>query len=161
MIKLALLEAGIKCEQTNVGDRFVYERMQEKDYSLGGENSGHIIIKKYATTGDGILTAIMLTEEICDSKLSIGELASPVKLYPQYIKNVRVKDKAAVMADSEVLRILKEIEELIKGKGRVLLRQSGTENVIRIMIESETENKCKEYAQKIADVIIERGYSIG
>ncbi len=156
----ALLEAGIKCEQTNVGDRFVYERMQEKDYSLGGENSGHIIIKKYATTGDGILTAIMLTEEICDSKLSIGELASPVKLYPQYIKNVRVKNKAAVVADSEVLRILKEIEELIKGKGRVLLRQSGTENVIRIMIESETENKCKEYAQKIAGVITERGYGI-
>lgn len=159
-LKDALLESGIKCEQTNVGDRFVYERMQEKDYSLGGENSGHIIIKKYATTGDGILTAIMLTEEICDSKISIGELASPVKLFPQYIKNVRVKDKNAVMSDSEVLRSLKETEELIQGKGRVLLRQSGTENVIRIMIESETENKCKEYAQKIADVITERGYGI-
>ena len=159
-LKSALLENGIKCEQTNVGDRFVYERMQEKDYALGGENSGHIIIKKYATTGDGILTAIMLAEEICDSKLSIGELASALKFYPQYIKNVRVKDKASVMADSQVLRSLEEVENLIEGKGRVLLRQSGTENVIRIMIESESENKCKEYAQKIADVITERGFGI-
>ena len=132
----------------------------EKDYALGGENSGHIIIKKYATTGDGILTAIMLAEEICDSKLSIGELASALKFYPQYIKNVRVKDKASVMADSQVLRSLEEVENLIEGKGRVLLRQSGTENVIRIMIESESENKCKEYAQKIADVITERGFGI-
>ena len=159
-LKGALAEAGIKCEQTNVGDRFVYERMQEKDYDLGGENSGHIIIKKYATTGDGMLTAIMIAEEICDSKLSLGELASPVKLYPQYIKNVRVKNKNAVMSDSEVLRSLQETEKLIEGKGRVLLRQSGTEEVIRIMIESETQEKCIEYAQKIADVIEERGFVI-
>ncbi len=159
-LKGALTETGIKCEQTNVGDRFVYERMQEKDYDLGGENSGHIIIKKYATTGDGILTAIMLAEEICDSKLSLGELASPVKLYPQYIKNVRVKNKNAVMSDSEVLKSLQETENIIKGKGRVLLRQSGTEEVIRIMVESETQSKCAEYAQKIADVIKERGFCV-
>ena len=156
----ALLEEGIKCEQTNVGDRFVYERMQEKDYALGGENSGHIIIKKYATTGDGILTAIMLAEEICDSKLSLGELASPVKLYPQYIKNLRVRNKNAVMSDSEVLKSLQETENIIKGKGRVLLRQSGTEEVIRIMVESESQEKCREYAQKIADVIMERGFCV-
>lgn len=159
-LKGALAEAGIKCEQTNVGDRFVYERMQEKDYDLGGENSGHIIIKKYATTGDGMLTAIMLAEEICDSKLSLGELASPVKLYPQYIKNVRVKNKSAVMSDSEVLKALGEIENIIKDNGRVLLRQSGTEEVIRIMVESETQHKCIEYAQKIADVIKERGFCV-
>ncbi len=159
-LKGALAEAGIKCEQTNVGDRFVYERMQEKDYCLGGENSGHIIIKKYATTGDGMLTAIMLAEEICDSKLSLGELAAPVKLYPQYIKNVRVKNKSAVMTDGEVLKSLHETENLIKGNGRVLLRQSGTEEVIRIMIESETQEKCMQYAQKIADVIKERGFCV-
>ena len=120
----------------------------------------HIIIKKYATTGDGILTAIMLAEEICDSKLSLAELASPVMLYPQYTKNVRVKDKAAVLADADVQQSLKEVEELIAGKGRALLRQSGTEPVIRVMIESESEDKCVEYAQKIVDTIIERGHGV-
>lgn len=156
----SLEEVGIKCAQTNVGDRFVYECMQEKGYCLGGEQSGHIIIKKYATTGDGILTAIMLAEEICDSKLSLAELASPVMLYPQYTKNVRVKDKAAVLADADVQQSLKEVEELIAGKGRALLRQSGTEPVIRVMIESESEEKCVEYAQKIVDTIIERGHGV-
>lgn len=156
----SLEEIGIKCAQTNVGDRFVYECMQEKNYSLGGEQSGHVILKKYATTGDGILTAIMLTEEICDSKLSLAELAAPVKLYPQYTQNIRVKDKAAVLADNEVLESLAEVEKLIDGKGRALLRQSGTEPLIRVMIESESEEKCKEYAAKIADRIIERGHGI-
>ena len=154
----SLEEAGIKCAQTNVGDRFVYECMQEKDYCLGGEQSGHIILKKYATTGDGILTAIMVTEEICDSKLSLAELAAPVVLYPQYTQNVRVKDKEAVLSDSEVLKKLSEVEELIAGKGRALLRKSGTEPVIRIMIESESEEKCKEYASLIAQTIEERGH---
>ena len=159
-LKGALSDIGIKCEQTNVGDRFVYERMQEMDYCLGGESSGHIIIKKYATTGDGMLTAIMLAEEICDSKLSIGELASSVNLYPQHIKNVRVKDKNEAMKDSEVLGVLEETQSILNGKGRALLRQSGTENVIRIMIEAETDEKCISLAQKIADVILKRGYGI-
>ena len=154
----SLEEAGIKCAQTNVGDRFVYECMQEKDYCLGGEQSGHIILKKYATTGDGILTAVMVTEEICDSKLSLAELAAPVMLYPQYTQNVRVKDKEAVLSDSEVLKKLSEVEELIAGKGRALLRKSGTEPVIRIMIESESEEKCKEYASLIAQTIEEKGH---
>ncbi len=156
----SLEEAGIKCEQTNVGDRFVYECMQEKGYDLGGEQSGHIIIKKYATTGDGILTAIMIAEEICDSKLSLAELASPVKLYPQYVKNVRVKDKAAVFKDKNVMDSLLGVEKLIAGKGRVLLRQSGTEPVIRIMIESEQEEKCIEYAQIIAETILTGGHCV-
>ncbi len=154
----SLSEIGIKCVQTNVGDRFVYECMQENDYGLGGEQSGHIILKKYATTGDGILTAIMITEEICDSKLSLSELASPVKLYPQYIQNIRVKDKGAVLSDADVLAAKDEAEKLIDGKGRVLLRQSGTEPVIRIMIESESEEKCHAYAKIIADKIIEKGH---
>ena len=156
----SLEEAGIKCEQTNVGDRFVYECMQEKGYDLGGEQSGHIIIKKYATTGDGILTAIMVAEEICDSKLSLSELASPVKLYPQYTKNVRVKDKPAVFKDKTVMDSLAEVEKLIAGKGRALLRQSGTEPVIRVMIESEQEEKCVEYAQMIADTILKGGHGV-
>ena len=154
----SLDEIGIKCEQTNVGDRFVYECMQEKNYDLGGEQSGHVIIKKYATTGDGILTAIMIAEEMCDSKLSLAELAAPVKLYPQYTKNIRVKDKAAVLSDKTVLAAKDEVEKLIAGKGRALLRQSGTEPVIRVMIESESEEKCTEYAQMIADKIIDGGH---
>ena len=156
----SLEEAGIKCEHTNVGDRFVYECMQEKGYDLGGEQSGHIIIKKYATTGDGILTAIMMTEELCDSKLSLAELAAPVYLYPQYTKNVRVKDKKAVLNDKAVTDSLAEVEKLIDGKGRALLRQSGTEPVIRVMIESETQEKCVEYAQIIVDTILKGGHGV-
>ena len=154
----SLKKIGIDCEQTKVGDRFVYECMQEKDFSIGGEQSGHIILKKYATTGDGILTAIMLAEEICDRKLSLGKLAEPVMLYPQYVYNMRVKDKSAVMNDSEVLAEVKEVEKLINGNGRALLRQSGTEPVIRIMIESETKELCVKYADMIAKVVKERGH---
>ena len=156
----SLEEAGIKCETTAVGDRFVYECMQEQGYALGGEQSGHIILKKYATTGDGILTAIMIAEEICDSKLSLAELASPVRLYPQYMKNIRVKDKGAVLQDKAVLESVEKVEKLIAGKGRALLRQSGTEPVIRVMIESESKEKCIEFAQIIADEIIKGGHSV-
>ncbi len=154
----SLNEVGIKCAQTTVGDRFVYECMQENDYSLGGEQSGHIILKKYATTGDGLLTAIMLAEEICDTKLSLGKLAEPVKLYPQYVKNMRVKDKSAVISDTEVIGVLDEVEKLINKKGRALLRQSGTEPVIRIMIESESDKLCRKYADMIAEVITKNGH---
>lgn len=156
----SLNEIGIRCEQTAVGDRFVYECMQNHDYSLGGEQSGHIILKKYATTGDGLLTAIMIAEEICDSKLSLSKLAEPVKLYPQYTLNLRVKDKSAVMADKAVLDMLEQVEGLIDGKGRALLRESGTEPVIRIMIESEREETCKEYANMIAEVIEKGGHCV-
>ena len=154
----SLKKIGIDCDQTKVGDRFVYESMQNNDFSLGGEQSGHIILKKYATTGDGILTAIMIAEEMCDRKSSLGKLAEPVMLYPQHIVNVRVKDKAAVMGDSEVLRELNAVEQLINGNGRALLRQSGTEPVIRIMIESESMELCECYAAMIAKVIKERGH---
>ncbi len=154
----SLEKIGIKCVQTAVGDRFVYESMQKNDYSLGGEQSGHIIIKKYATTGDGILTAIMMTEEICDSKQSLAELAEPIMVYPQYMKNMRVKDKAAVLSDEDVLKARDDVEALINGEGRVLLRQSGTEPVIRIMVESVTEEKCIEYAEKIACVVEQKGH---
>lgn len=154
----SLKEIGINCEQTTVGDRFVYECMQKNDFSLGGEQSGHIILKKYATTGDGILTAIMIAEEICDSKSTLSELASPVMLYPQKTKNLRVKDKAAVLNDNEVLKARNEVDKLINGKGRVLLRQSGTEPVIRIMVEAESEDLCDKYIEIVAKVVIERGH---
>lgn len=156
----ALRAEGIRYEQTTVGDRFVYERMQEKDYCLGGEQSGHIIMKKYATTGDGLLTAIMLTEEVCDSKMSLAELAEPVKLYPQFTQNIRVKDKEAVFADAEVIRVCQGIENKIDGNGRILLRKSGTEPMIRIMTECETEELCHAYAEEMAECIRERGYEI-
>lgn len=156
----SLKELGIKCEQTAVGDRFVYECMQKNDYSIGGEQSGHIILKKYATTGDGLLTAIMLTEEVCDTKSTLAKLCENLKLYPQVMKNLRVKDKSAVMADAKVNEALKEVEAEIAGKGRALLRQSGTEPVVRVMIEAETEEKCNEYVDRVASVIIERGHCV-
>ena len=155
----SLNKLGIRCVQTKVGDRFVYECMQEKDYAIGGEQSGHIIMKKYATTGDGLLTAIMVTEEICDSKSSLSTLVEDVILYPQYMKNVRVKNKDAVMNDKAVLASLAEVERLIGGNGRALLRQSGTEPVIRVMIESETEEKCRELAEIIVKAIVEGGHA--
>ncbi len=154
----SLAEAGMKCVQTKVGDRFVYECMQENDYAIGGEQSGHIIMKKYATTGDGILTAIMLTEEICDSKSTLSKLAEPIHFYPQYLQNVRVKDKAAVLADAGVQKAKEEAEKLINKKGRVLLRESGTEPVIRVMAESETQEKCEEYVAMIVKAITEGGH---
>ncbi len=156
----SLSKIGIKCVETAVGDRFVYECMQENDYCLGGEQSGHIILKKYATTGDGLLTALMIMEELCDLKSSLSELSEPVTLYPQYMQNVRVKDKPAVMNDEEVIKELNEVEKLIDGNGRALLRQSGTEPVIRIMIESDNEEKCVDYAKRIANKIAERGHIV-
>ena len=156
----SLKRAGMEVDQTAVGDRFVYESMQKNDFSLGGEQSGHIIMKKYATTGDGILTAIMIAEEMCDRKLSLSKLAEPVTLYPQYLKNLRVKSKDAVMNDQAVLDAQAEAEKLIAGNGRTLLRQSGTEPVIRVMVEAETSELCEKYAAMIADVIKERGHCV-
>lgn len=156
----SLEEIGIKCVQTKVGDRFVYECMQSHDYAIGGEPTGHIIIKKYATTGDGILTAIMLAEEVCDSKASLAKLAEPIRFYPQYQKNVRVRDKAAVLADAAVQQAKEEVERRICKKGRALLRESGTEPVIRVMVESETQEGCVEYVEKIVKAIIEGGHCI-
>ncbi|MBQ6885267.1 MAG: phosphoglucosamine mutase [Clostridia bacterium] len=146
----SLKESGLKCELTTVGDRFVYERMQQKDYDLGGEQSGHIILKKYATTGDGLLTAIMITEELCDKKSTLSKLCQDVFLYPQFTINVRVQDKKAIMSNLEVLKAVKQAEETIAGKGRVLLRESGTEPVIRVMVECETKELCTILAEKIA-----------
>ena len=151
----SLKKAGINCKLTAVGDRFVYECMQQNDFDLGGEQSGHIILKKYATTGDGLLTAIMITEELCDKKITLSKLAEPVFLYPQYTKNVRVNSKEKAIQSKAVQQAVKAVEEKIDGKGRVLLRKSGTEPVVRIMVECESKVQCVELAQKIADVIVE------
>lgn len=156
----SLKNIGITCEQTQVGDRFVYERMQQCDFSLGGEQSGHIILKKYATTGDGLLTAIMLTEQLCDLKLPLSKLAEPVSIYPQHTINLRVGDKDAVLNDRDVRAELLSVQSLIGSRGRVLLRKSGTEPVVRVMVECESYDLCKEYADRISNSIIKRGHSL-
>ena len=154
----ALKNIGVKNVQTKVGDRFVFEKMQTEGYSLGGEQSGHIIIKKYATTGDGVLTAIMVVEEMLNRKSTLSKLVAPVKLLPQKLKNVRVTNKAAVVEDEAVQAKFKEVNEEIGDNGRALLRQSGTEPVVRIMLECPTLQECDEYIEKIYNVIKKRGY---
>ena len=149
----ALDAVGMRYETTAVGDRFVYENMKKNRYSLGGEQSGHIIISKYATTGDGILTAIKLAEAVITSKLPMSELASPVKMLPQVMINLRVKDKKAALGAPEVKEAVKTAEDRLAGRGRILLRESGTEPVVRVMVEADTREECREVAEGIADII--------
>ncbi|MBO5851708.1 MAG: phosphoglucosamine mutase [Clostridia bacterium] len=156
----SLEEIGIKTIQTQVGDRFVYECMQSNDYGLGGEQSGHIIIKKYSTTGDGILTAIMIMEEVLDTKYTLAQLRSPIKLYPQYLINVKVKDKKETINGESVILAKKRVEDIINKKGRVLLRESGTEPVVRIMVESESLDLSIKCASDIKDAIMQGGYTV-
>ena len=157
-LEKALKGIGCKLVRTKVGDRFVYEKMVSEGYSLGGEQSGHIIMKKYATTGDGILTALMVTEAIVGGKTTLSKLVAPVKLLPQKTVNVRVTNKADAMDDVQVLAKYNECNKEIGDDGRVLLRQSGTEPVVRIMAECVTLEECDKYIKKIYDVIKKRGY---
>ena len=154
----ALSEIGIKNEQTTVGDRYVYERMQEGSFRLGGEQSGHIILRKYATTGDGILTAIMLTEEMRDRKLTLSAMAAPVVPLPQVMKNLKVTSKSGVINDPDVKHKVEEINARLAGDGRILLRQSGTEPVIRIMVECDDEKLCGEFISSLESIIRKKGY---
>jgi phosphoglucosamine mutase len=154
----SLKDIGIASMETAVGDRFVFEAMQKGDLTLGGEQSGHIIIRKYATSGDELLTAIMLCEEMCDRKLSLSELCKGLRIYPQITKNLKVRDQNAVMTDEAVNRALREVEEALGDSGRVILRKSGTEPVVRIMVECENEVLCSEYAERIARAIEDRGH---
>lgn len=154
----AFESAGIKYELTAVGDRFVYECMQKNGYRLGGEQSGHIILQKYATTGDGLLTAIMLTEEMRDRKLPLSKLAEPVRLYPQTVKSIRVASKEQALSDPEVKAEFDAINKEINGNGRALLRASGTEPVVRIMLECESEELCEKYTARLLEAIHKRGY---
>ena len=153
----ALDDLGVEYEKTAVGDRFVYEKMAQKGYSIGGEQSGHIILSKYATTGDGILTAIKLMEAIIEEKMSASQLMSPVVMLPQVTKNVRVESKAAVMGNVAVQSEVKAIGELLGRDGRILLRESGTEPVIRIMVEAQSEAECREYAERVVVVMNREG----
>lgn len=149
---------GVNVETTQVGDRFVYERMQECGANLGGEQSGHIIIRKYATTGDGILTAIMLTEEVRDTKTPLKELTKDVITYPQLTVSVRVKNKAEAIRDSALNDITTEVRAKIGECGRLMIRESGTEPKIRIMVEAQTDELCQKYANEISSVLKSRGH---
>lgn len=149
----ALGNEGIQSEKTAVGDRFVYECMREKGYVIGGEESGHIIFSKYATTGDGLLTALKIAEVMLETKSSLSRLASGMRVYPQYLKNVRVVHKKEILANEEIKAAIAKEEEALGGKGRILVRASGTEPVVRVMAEAETIEICHEVVDKIAALV--------
>ena len=155
----ALTEAGMDFVQTTVGDRFVYESMVENGYAIGGEQSGHIILRKYATTGDGLLTAIMVMERIAESKLPLSKLAEPVVMYPQITQNLPVSDKDAVLNHPAVQAKLADCNTRLGTDGRMLLRKSGTEPVVRVMVEAADRETCEAFAEEMVGVIREAGQS--
>ena len=137
-------QAGIRYEKTAVGDKYVYENMTKNGFQLGGEQSGHIIFSKHATTGDGILTSLKVMEVILEKKTSLGTLASEVKIYPQLLQNLRVQDMDAVLNAPSVQKAIAEVEERLGTEGRVLVRKSGTEPLLRVMVEAQTDELCEE-----------------
>ena len=151
---------GIKYEKTQVGDKYVQACIKQNDYSFGGEQSGHIIFAKHANTGDGVLTSLKLMDVIINKKSTLSELAKDVVLYPQVLKNVKVNDKVKCMNDKDVLDISKEVEASFADNGRILLRASGTENVVRIMVEANDKKICEDCIKKIENVIIKKGYAV-
>ncbi|MDE5582842.1 MAG: phosphoglucosamine mutase [Ruminococcus sp.] len=153
-------EIGINYAKTAVGDRFVYEYMKENDCCLGGEQSGHIIFSKYASTGDGILTSLKIMQVIMSSGKKLSELASPFKVYPQVLENVRVKDKSLAQNDPDVQKAVKEASEALGDSGRILVRESGTEPLIRVMAEAGDEETCHKYVDMIVDVIKAKNHTI-
>jgi len=154
----ALKAIGINNVQTQVGDRFVFEEMQKSDYFLGGEQSGHIIIKKYATTGDGVLTAIMVAEEMLEQKSALSKLVAPVKLLPQRVRSLRVTDKDAAVSDDDVQAKFQEIQKEIGDNGRISFRKSGTEPVVRVMVEYPSVEECDAYIDRVEVVLKKKGY---
>ncbi len=149
---------GISYEKTAVGDKYVYENMSANGYKLGGEESGHIIFGKYASTGDGILTSLMIMETVLENKTTLSKLAEPVTIFPQLLKNVRVTDKKTVLEDPDVLAAVKKAENELGSDGRILVRCSGTEPLVRVMAEAETDEICAKYVGDICDVIKSKGY---
>ena len=150
-------KAGISYEKTAVGDKYVYANMCANSHCLGGEQSGHIIFSKYATTGDGILTALMVMGVMMDKKVSLSTLASEVKIYPQLLKNVRVADKKAVKDNEAVQSAVEAVSKELGEDGRILVRESGTEPVIRVMVEAETDELCAKHVNAVIDVIKAQG----
>ena len=151
---------GINYEKTDVGDKYVYECMRNNDYRLGGEQSGHIIFSKHATTGDGILTSIKLMEVMISSKKKMSELTSPVTIYPQCLKNIKVISKPEARADKDVQAEVNKVAEALGNDGRILLRESGTEPVIRVMVEAKSDLLAEKYVDQVIDVIKKKGHAV-
>ena len=152
-------EAGINYEKTAVGDKYVYENMVQNGHRIGGEQSGHIIFSKYATTGDGILTSMKMMEVMLAKKLPLSKLAEPVTIYPQVLKNVRVKSKPEAQNDADVQQAVAKVADTLGDTGRILVRESGTEPVISVMVEAETESLCEKYVDQVIDVIKSKGHT--
>ena len=153
-------EAGIGYAKTDVGDKYVYEYMTRHGCRLGGEQSGHIIFTKYANTGDGILTSLKLMEVLCAKNCPMSQLSEGLTIYPQLLVNVRVLDKTAAQTDPAVQESIRKVEEALGNSGRVLVRESGTEPLVRVMVEAESGELCWRYANSIVSVIREKGYAL-
>ncbi len=154
----ALDEVGINYAKTAVGDKYVYEYMTQHGDRIGGEQSGHIILSKYARTGDGILTSLKVMEVMMAKKLPLSRLAEPVTIYPQVLLNVRVKDKKAAQDDLDVQAAVKAVADELGDTGRILVRESGTEPLVRVMVEAPEKDQCQALAQRVVDVIIAKGH---
>jgi len=154
----ALDKVGIEYEKTKVGDKYVYENMVQNGHRIGGEQSGHTIFTKYATTGDGILTSLKLMEVMLAKGKPMSELAAPVVFYPQVLKNVRVKSKPDAQNDPDVQAAVKKVSDELGDTGRILVRESGTEPVIRVMVEAESDELCEKYVDGVIDVIKAKGH---
>ena len=151
-------ECGIGYAKTAVGDKYVYEYMVKNGCRIGGEQSGHIIFSKYASTGDGILTSLKMMEVMMAKKKKMSELMEGLVIYPQVLENVKVKDKALARADEDVQAAVKQVEEALGDTGRILVRESGTEPLIRVMVEAETEEICRKHVDAVVDVIRSKGH---
>ena len=149
-------KVGIKYEKTAVGDKYVYENMVQNNHSLGGEQSGHIIFSKYATTGDGILTSLLIMEVMLEGKKSLGALTEEVKIYPQLLKNVRVSDKKTAKENPEVVKAIEAVAAALGNEGRILVRESGTEPLLRVMVEASTDELCEKYVDQVISVLEEQ-----
>ena len=157
----ALDELDIGYAKTKVGDKYVYEYMQQSGARIGGEQSGHIIFSKYASTGDGILTSLKMMEVMLARKKPLSELAAPLKIYPQVLENVRVTDKAVAQADPDVQAKVQEVAAKLGGTGRILVRESGTEPVLRVMVEAPEQDICQKFVDEVVEVIKAKGYAVG
>lgn len=151
-------EAGIDYAKTAVGDKYVYEYMTENNCVIGGEQSGHIIFSKYATTGDGIMTSIKMMEVMLARKKKMSELCSPLTIYPQVLENIRVTDKTAAQNDPDVVAKVDAVAKDLGDSGRILVRESGTEPVVRVMVEAEDKETCRNYVESVIRVIKDKGY---
>ena len=152
--------AGINYVKTAVGDKYVYECMSQNGYRIGGEQSGHIIFSKYATTGDGIITALKMTEVMLAKKKTMSQLAAPLHIYPQVLKNIRVSNKTEAQNDADVKAAVEAVAESLGEDGRILVRESGTEPVVRVMVEADTMETCEKLVDQVIEVIKNKGYAV-